>query len=347
MGHDIALTKKRLSELWQREDIPVLDISGNKYAMFSDIHFGNGGRADDVRFNKETLIRAFDHYHREGYSLIFLGDVDELWQFDLPEIKAEYNNTVYAKIRELKDENVHRIFGNHDIDWRTLSDPAKTNPAKHLCATEALKLRDEQGKIVALLVHGHQGDVKSDKKAWLSRPAVRLYRWIEGFIKIDRAKPATKSKIKKDFEQILYSWAKENQAILICGHSHRAIFASKAYTQRLEEEIRKLKGQIRTAGDDEQTVQKLRLKIKEKESDLKRERKLKRHIEPIDPKGDPLPCFFNTGCALYPGGATAIEIVDNAIKLVKWHKEPKDGKASKVYHEADLKEVISRVTEKG
>jgi UDP-2,3-diacylglucosamine pyrophosphatase LpxH len=347
MGHDRALTKQKLSELWQRKDIPVLDISGNKYAMFSDIHFGNGGRADDVRFNKEALMRAFDHYNREGYSLIFLGDIEELWQFKLHEIEGEYNNSVYAKIRAFEDENVHRVFGNHDIDWRMPCDPAKTNPVEYLCATEALKLKDEHGNIVALLVHGHQGDDKSDKIAWLSRRVVRAYRWIEGFIKVDRAKPATKSKIEKDFEQILYSWAKEYQVILICGHSHRAIFASKAYAQRLEEEISKLKEQIRAAGDDEQAAQKLRFKLEEKERDLKREKKYKRHIEPIDPEGDPLPCFFNTGCALYPGGAIAIEIADNTVKLVKWHKEPKGGSPFKVYHEADLKEVISKVTGKG
>ena len=347
MGHDRALTKEKLSGLWRRADIPVLEISGNKYAMFSDIHFGNGGRADDVRFNKEALMRAFDHYKREGYSLVFLGDVEELWQFDLDEIKAEYDNTAYARIREFRDDRVHRVFGNHDIDWRTPRDPAKTNSVKYLCATEALKMKDQAGNILALLVHGHQGDGKSDKTAWLSRRVVRAYRWIEGIFKVDRARPATKSQIKKDFERILYSWAKEHKAILICGHSHRAIFASKAYAQRLEQEIKDLKKQIADSGSNEEKLEELRRQLKEKSRKLKREKKWKREILPIDPDGEPLPCFFNTGCAVYPGGVTVIEIVEDTIKLVKWLREPKDGSPSEVYHEADLKEVIAKVTGRG
>lgn len=344
MGHDRALTSKKLSGLWERKDIPVLVIPENKYAIFSDIHFGNGGLADDVRFNKGALIRAFDHYNREGYSLIFLGDIEELWQFNLDEITEEYNDTVYEKIREFEDERVHRVFGNHDINWRTPCDPTKSNPVQHMCATEALKLRDEQGNIVALLVHGHQGDKKSDRRAWLCRIAVRAYRWIEGFIKVDLPKPSTKSVIKKDFEQILYSWAKEFRVILICGHSHRAIFASKAYAQRLKDDIKELEEQISACRDDDERLIELRNELENKEHAYKWEEKWGRNIDSIDPGVEPLPCFFNTGCALFPGGVTAIEIADNTIKLVKWHKEQIQEEFFKVYHKTDLKKVIAKVT---
>lgn len=343
MSHDKVLTRKKLSELWRDEGIPVLEISGNKYAIFSDIHLGNGNSADDLRFNKQALMRAFNYYTYEGYSLIFLGDIEELWQFELHEIIEEYNNTIYAEIRAFGDEQIHRVFGNHDIDWKTLSDPVKNNPLKHLCATEALKMKDEYGKTVVLLLHGHQGDVYSDKKAWSSRFFVRLYRWIEPFFKIDYANPSSKSCMKKDFEQILYSWAKEFKVILICGHSHRAVFASKAYVQRLEEEIKKLKEQIYVNKDDKKKIVKLYNELKKRKREYKNEKKWKRDIPSIDPKQEPLPCFFNTGCALYPGGVTVIEIVDDMIKLVKWHRNLKEGKFFKVYHEENLKKIINEV----
>lgn len=344
MPHDKALTRKKLRELWECDEIPVLDIAENKYAIMSDIHFGNGGRADDLRHNKETLMTALNHYNREGYSLIFLGDIEELWQFELHEIISQYGDTTYERIRAFGDDRVHRVFGNHDIDWRTLPDPAKNSPAKSLSATEALKMRDEHGQIAILLLHGHQGDEDSDKKAWSSRFFVRVYRWIEPYFKVDRARSATKSRIKKHFEQIFYSWAKEFRAILICGHSHRAIFASKAYAQRLEEEIKRLKEQIAVASDDKEDVEELRKKLKEKSKEYKKEKKWKRHIDPTDPGRVPLPCFFNTGCALYPKGITTIEIANDRIKLVKWHKDATKDPRFEVYREGALSSFITEVT---
>jgi hypothetical protein len=40
-------------------------------------------------------------------------------------------------------------------------------------------------------------------------------------------------------------------------------------------------------------------------------------IKPVERAGEPLPCYFNTGCALYTDGITAIEISDREIRLVK------------------------------
>ena len=344
MPLDKALTREKLSLLWRCDEIPELDIRANKYAILSDIHFGNGGPADDLRHNEETLVTAIEHYNHESYSLILLGDIEELWQFELEEIKEQYQNISYKRFRAFGDDRVHRVFGNHDIDWRTLPDPAKNSSAKSLCATEALKMRDGRGQTVILLIHGHQGDKDSDIKAWRSRFFVRLYRWVEPLFKIDHARPATKSRIKKDYEQILYSWAKESKVILICGHSHRAIFASKSYAQRLEEEIKELQEQISANGDNQEKVKELRKKLEEKSKEYKREKKYKRHIDPTDPGREPLPCYFNTGCALYPGGITAIEIADDRIRLVKWHKDTKMKPRFEVYQEDVLSSFIAQVT---
>ena len=34
----------------------------------------------------------------------------------------------------------------------------------------------------------------------------------------------------------------------------------------------------------------------------------------------PLPCYFNTGCALYDDGATMVEMDQGEIRLVKWSR---------------------------
>jgi hypothetical protein len=89
MGQDKKLTNKRLSELWA-SNLKVLRTSGQKYVIISDLHMGDGGEADDFWKNKDTMLRALEHYKKNGFKLILLGDVEELWEFDIGEIKNRY-----------------------------------------------------------------------------------------------------------------------------------------------------------------------------------------------------------------------------------------------------------------
>jgi len=340
MSQDQELTKKKLSALWDSKEVEELDTEGKKYVIMSDVHLGDGGRADDLRRNERALETALDYYNKNGYSLILLGDIEEFWQFDLAKIAQRYRETVYSRIRAFKDERVYRVWGNHDSEWGTLDDPARNRPIRPKCAEEALKMKDKDGKGCILLVHGHQGSTESDKDSWCSRFWVRMYRKIEPYIKIDPHRSATKSQITKDYERILYSWAKNAKCILICGHSHRAIFASKSYVERLEEEIRGLQ-RDNAHGTVSRKVRKQ--EIKERKKKLRRESKKGRRIDPAEPHGEPLPCYFNTGCALYTDGITAIEIAKDEIRLVKWDREVESGAEPEEYQSGSLSEYIDRV----
>jgi UDP-2,3-diacylglucosamine pyrophosphatase LpxH len=340
MSQDKALTFQRLSELWQYPEAPVLDIHANKYVIMSDIHLGDGKGADDLVKNEKTLEGALNYYNQTGYSLILLGDIEEFWQFDLDKIISKYQNTVYNSIKAFGDDRVYRVFGNHDIDWKTLPDPAKNTPTKPACATEALKMKDSSGHARILLVHGHQGDKESDKNAWSSRFWVRLYKFIEPAIKIDRLLPAKKCQIMKNYEKILYSWAKEKKVILICGHSHRAIFASKSWSERLKERMELMEKEIKEKQDDRNKVKKLKEDLKKAKIEYDDEKAKDRVIDPTDPGREPLPCYFNDGCALYPDGITVIEIANDKIGLVKWEK----GVRKPPYQEDVLSSFIAKVT---
>ena len=72
-----------LSALWLNADIETLETAGQKYVLLSDIHLGDGGRADDSRNNEQALVDALRHYAGAGYTLLLLGDIEEFWQFDL------------------------------------------------------------------------------------------------------------------------------------------------------------------------------------------------------------------------------------------------------------------------
>jgi UDP-2,3-diacylglucosamine pyrophosphatase LpxH len=348
MPQDKDLTRKKLSALWQQDELQVLDTEGKKYVIFSDVHLGDGGGADDFRDNEKTLEAALDHYAQQGYSLILLGDIEEFWQFDFDKIVNRYQKTIYEKIRAFGDDRVHRIFGNHDIEWGTLVDPAKNHPVTSACASEALKLRDIRGDIRILLVHGHQGSEESDKHSWFSRFFVRLFRGVEPFargIGLYDHPSATKSQIMKDYEKLLYSWAKEAGVILISGHSHRAIFASKSYVEQLQEKIAALRAEVlsdRRLG--RKKVQAKLTEINTLEQKLEDERQKGRDIEPVEPQGEPVPCYFNTGCALYSDGITTIEIDHDKIRLVKWHKDSAMAPRFQIYQEGSLSSFIETLT---
>jgi UDP-2,3-diacylglucosamine pyrophosphatase LpxH len=343
MIHDRALTNKSLTALWRSNSIPVLAIRGKKYVIISDIHLGDGGGADDFRHNVKTITNALYHYNKSGYNLILLGDIEEFWQFDLEKIVNQYKRTVYKAIKAFGDERVYRVFGNHDLEWRSLPDPIRKDPARYNSATEAIKMRDKDGTIRFLLVHGHQGDTGIDKHIWHSRFLGRLYRKIEPYIKIDHPTSATQSQITKNYEQIMYSWAKSAQAILICGHSHRAIFASKSYIDRLREKIARLEAEIAARPIDAKLMERNQTKIEELRHEYRQEKRRKRDIDPTESCGKPLPSYFNTGCALYTDGITAIEIAHDAIKLVKWHRDATKRHPFEIYGRGQLSTFIKEI----
>ncbi|UCD95425.1 MAG: metallophosphoesterase family protein [Candidatus Zixiibacteriota bacterium] len=325
MSIDEKDAARKLSRLWADRSIPALETKGKKYVIISDIHLGNGGKADDCRKNRDALARALDYYRKNGYSLIMIGDIEELWQFELHEIVAEYDRLIYSKVRAFGDDRVFRVYGNHDDLWGCPDDPTRNKPIRSAASTEALKLKDARRRIRLLLVHGHQGSKESDKTSWFSRFAVRVYRGIEPYVKFDRHSSATKSRITKNYERVLYSWAKKAKVILICGHSHRAIFASKSYADRLKKEMERLQAVILASPGKKKILKQTYKALRKVHDALLDEEQKNRDIDPAEKLGDPLPCYFNTGCGVFTDGMTAIEIVDDKIKLVKWHRKPKKG----------------------
>jgi len=304
-------TTRSLDRLY-RESLKRLPLdTDDKYAVFSDLHLGDGGKADKFLHNHETLEYALNYYKEQGYAVILLGDIEELWQFDLPRIRDRYDSTIYAILRSFPPGKLHRVYGNHDKDWAGLRDPISKRKTV-FGAPEGILLNDD-----ILLVHGHQGEKMSDQRAWFSRFWIRLFKIIEPTLTKFGYKnySATESQIPRDRERIYYQWAKANRVFLICGHTHRAIFASRSYYNWLKEQLRLKRPPLRQYSDD----------IKDRGAlitEFLKERNMGRNINALEPDGkDPLPCYFNTGCGLYRHGLTNLEIEKDKIRLVKWRND--------------------------
>ena len=79
----------------------------------SDLHLGDGTRADDFHRDDEFL-KFLDFAAREAEELIIVGDLMDLWQSDLNRIIFEHTDVVSALIALRSEIRVTYIVGNHD-----------------------------------------------------------------------------------------------------------------------------------------------------------------------------------------------------------------------------------------
>jgi len=247
-----------------------------------------------------------------------LGDVEEFWQFDFIKICDRYVKSIYKLLKNFPDNKVHRIFGNHDIEWKRPPDPILNNENVPHGVPEAIMLDD-----YIFLIHGHQGDHLCDKNMWFSSFVARCLKPLVSPAKVFgyENRSATKSQIPKGRERLYYDWAKDNKIILICGHTHRAIFASRSYYGWLKKEIKSKESKKKRNFENKVKYKELSKEIKRLKSELNIEKKWGRAITPLATTGKPLPCYFNTGCGLYRKGITNIEIERGEIRLIKWHSD--------------------------
>ncbi len=345
MPQSLELTRQELTQVLLSNTHPELKLSGNKYVIFSDMHLGNGGPSDDFVRNEWIVVDRLDYYRKNNFKLILLGDIEDFWQFKPDETRKRYNDSVYKKIREFGDENVFRVFGNHDIEWskkETDCEGDKTDPLfndgrEFGSAKEAIKLVNDEGKTIILLMHGQQGSIESEIFAWLSKPFVWIYgKTLERLFGVHHFSSEPNTDIDSNYEQVCYKVALEKKVIIIVGHSHYAIFASKCHANELQRQVNKYQLEIKST-KDKNDKKELRKKLDPILIELRAEKARKREITPTDPNSEPKPCYFNSGCCLYTYGITCIEIEDDNIRLLKWNAGlvPEDygqGKISEFYN---------------
>jgi len=58
----------------------TLDMATDRYIFFSDLHRGARNGADDFCRTERATNAALAYYNRLGYTLVLIGDVEELWE---------------------------------------------------------------------------------------------------------------------------------------------------------------------------------------------------------------------------------------------------------------------------
>lgn len=272
--------KKKLFRILKNSDVVEVD-SDSKIVFISDVHRGDGGFGDSLIGNKNIYKAALNFYYKEEFTLIEVGDGDELWKNkNCRDIAYNYKDIFNIYNRFNNDERLYMIYGNHDNikkrkDFRISQEKKFRKFGKefgdsfltlinNLKFHEGLVLNFNPYEKKGIVTHGHQLDLMNDELSFISKFLVR-YVWrflsaIAGFK--EPTSPANSYKKGGKIDEKLNDWANEHKMLLICGHTHRAKF----------------------------------------------------------PKiGEGL--YFNDGSCVFPNSITTIEINKGLISLVKWSVE--------------------------
>ena len=304
---------KKLSRLFEELEAIPFDPKKDKYVIFSDQHIGMK-EFDD---NKQLYLEALDHYYQQGFKLIVIGDFEELHRFGVKALKDKYGSEVYAKENKfLQQGRYHRIFGNHDIDWRVQKrvDRDLGDVLPNLKIVEGIKFKWNGNYI--FLTHGHQGDFINDTLGKVGRWFLRWIAHPLGFSSF--TSPAKNYQKRRKDETEYYNWAKSKKIIFIAGHTHRPMFESLTKIDRLRMEIEnKVREYI--AEKDPEKKRKLENEIKSKRKELLRVRELEGEKEKwprLEQTELLIPCYFNDGSCLHRNGITCIELSEEKMRLI-------------------------------
>ena len=328
-------------------DVLQLDIQSDQFVIFSDQHKGSRDGADDFQVAEPTYNRAIAYYNRMGYTLLTLGDVEELWEECPRPILRAYQNTYALEAQFHAAGRYLRFWGNHDDNWRYPEQVeeylAPAYGLEPLTIREGLLVNvksgaEHLGKL--FLVHGHQGTLDSDRFADFSRIMVRhLWRPFQRLTKIPSNTPATNWRLRQSHNIALYSWSvQQDNLILVAGHTHRPVFESVVDEKQLRTEITAARATLQGAPVDKS----LRRDLDQLEEELAWVKQAKRGQFALEQSDRPVrPTYFNTGCCCYPDGSiTGIELVAGEIRLIRWNKGDKEARRE-VLARASLSDVFA------
>jgi UDP-2,3-diacylglucosamine pyrophosphatase LpxH len=240
--------RMRLSAVFEAAKEVSFD-DASRIVFFSDCHRGDNSRADAFARNEELFLDALTYYYHEGFSYIEVGDGDEMWKNGhFGDILDAHKRTFDQLHKFNRGNRLHLILGNHDIQGSRHNRVEKDG----ILAEEGLILRHTRTGQRIFVVHGHQADFKSDALYVIGRFAVRhiwrrlqllgfeaALRGVNGVRKSAQARIGSGletgfprrltlkiSQIQRQTERQLRAWAEAYRQIVICGHTHRPMFAT-------------------------------------------------------------------------------------------------------------------------
>ncbi|MBN1936529.1 MAG: hypothetical protein JW934_17840 [Anaerolineae bacterium] len=237
-----AATDRRLAQMCDETHAVEFDNT-SRFVFFSDCHRGDRGRTDVFAPNEVLFLHALDHYARQGFTYVEVGDGDELWQNrHFEQVRHAHARTFDLLHHFDQAGRLHLLLGNHDLQNRHVRQMDKDG----LLVRESLRLTHAKSGQTILVFHGHQADPHNDRFAGISRFTVRniwkqmlqlgLAKGITWTEDLSQRHPVEKYIIdrvqttKMRIEQRLIGWAHRQRQMIICGHTHHPTSAQYEMT---------------------------------------------------------------------------------------------------------------------
>jgi predicted phosphodiesterase len=316
---------------------PVISFENDKgkFIIFSDQHKGARNGADDFSQAEPNYLAAMEHYAKNDFYFINMGDSEELWENSLSKVR-KFNEKVFAAEREfVRKDRFVKIFGNHDLYWD--NDPFAWWQLKQIFGQKikiyegvVLKTQINNKPLRIFCTHGHQGDAQSDGN-WFSKFFVaNIWSPLQAYLRINPNTPAYNIETKTLHNSIMYEWSSEQKdTVLITGHTHQPVFGSLTYIERLYKQF-----QLAQQEKNEDEVRRLQQEIRKVERDF-----TSVAIDYMTMK----PYYFNSGCCCYTDGdITGIEIEEGCIRLIKWSMKD-ESPEREVLEETSLEKLFYQI----
>jgi predicted phosphodiesterase len=312
------------------------DSSTGRIIIFSDQHKGTRDLADDFRLAEKNYLAALDYYYNNNFLFINLGDCEELWE-NTPDAVMKVNKPVLeAEARFLQQNRYHRVFGNHDLEWKypfqqiLYLKPVFGNTLK---VYEGIELQTQyNNKTYSIfLTHGHQGDKRSDGNAFSKWIVAAVWTPIQRFLEVTINTPSTSFELTDAHNIIMYEWsATQKQLIFVSGHTHKPVFASLDHIDRLTHQLQQAK-----QANDAAIIKKIEEELISREKEYAGKKFVKTMA---------YPSYFNSGCCCFSDGdISGIEIEGGFIRLIKWETAADNTIVKKVLEESPLSYLFDQL----
>jgi UDP-2,3-diacylglucosamine pyrophosphatase LpxH len=202
-------------------------------AFISDLHFGDGSKADDFHRDEELIdfLKFTDGFVSK---IVILGDEYELWQADMQDILWAHSDVMKALAH--REHKIERVYGNHDsLPFKRIYPDAYTT--KYIWAEHGhrydefnkdskenplFSLKWPIGKYITLAVAELERWVHKDADVWLMKQRKRF-----GDFLVDAALLQNKKWDVTDVDQVQAKMRilRENHTrypVTIMGHTHQA-----------------------------------------------------------------------------------------------------------------------------
>ena len=236
MGYETRISKAFEGAL----KLPLSDNS--KYALFSDCHRGVGTSNDNFLKNQHLYFAALQHYYQNNFTYIELGDGDELWENrSFNRILEIHSNVFWLLSQFYYQKRLYLIYGNHDIVKQNSSFATLKCKIYYCDATQCYLplfpgITFQSGIILWDKNHKKTFISLTDTKlifltAPFGKQLVFLYvmsgvHWNKSVFPIQPVPHAITQESRK-IEERLTRWAKNENRILITGHTHRPMLGTK------------------------------------------------------------------------------------------------------------------------